>query len=91
MAKQKDILLDENNDLLIVNGDFVIGESQNQEVSLIAGLKSGELKSDPILGPNLIQLVKSNASLSEIEQRLRVHLARDNKDFEEVKKQLKIN
>ena len=30
-----DILLDDDNDLLIANGDFIIGESEMQEVGII--------------------------------------------------------
>ena len=54
----KDILLDENDDLKILNGDFDIGESEMQEVGIILRLRQGELKSDPILGANLQHFMK---------------------------------
>lgn len=91
MTYDKDILLNSENDLDILNGDLVIGESLLQEVAIITKLKSGELKSDPILGPNLIQLLKSKASKSEIEQRLRVHLEIDGKDYNDIKKFIEVN
>lgn len=40
----RDILLDENNDLKIVNGDFLIGESTNQNVELLFKTSPGEWK-----------------------------------------------
>jgi len=86
----KDILLNQDNDIDFLNGDIVIGESLLQEVGIIVTLNSGDLKSDPILGPNLIQLLKSKTNATEVEQRLRVHLARDGKDYNEVKKHIEL-
>ena len=40
----RDIMLDENNDLRIVNGDFLIGESTNQNVELLFKTSPGEWK-----------------------------------------------
>lgn len=57
MYYESDILLDDSDDLNIVNGDFVIGESTLQEVGIILRLNSGELRNDPVLAPNLIQLL----------------------------------
>ncbi len=53
-----DILLDEDGDLLIVNGDFVIGESIDQEVGLILQSNKGEYKEFPTFGLNLIELTR---------------------------------
>jgi hypothetical protein len=40
----RDLLLDENNDLKIINGDFIIGESTNQNVELLFRTSPGEWK-----------------------------------------------
>lgn len=85
MTYETDILLDENDDLTIADGDFVIGESMLQEVGIILRLNSGDLKSDPILAPNLIQLVNSKENPQEFEDRVRIHLKRDNKNYNEIK------
>lgn len=87
----KGILLDDDNDLLVLNGSLVIGETEMQETALIIQLSQGECKHDPILGPDLIQLKKSNASKFDIEKRLRIHLARDGKDYGAIKESLKTN
>lgn len=85
MSYETDILLDENDDLIIVDGDFVIDESVLQEVGIILRLNSGDLKSDPVLAPNLIQLVNSKENSQEFEDRVRIHLKRDNKNYNEIK------
>lgn len=88
MNYETDILLDANDDLVIVDGDFVIGESLLQEVGIILRLNSGDLKSDPVLAPNLIQLVNSKENSQEFEDRVRIHLKRDNKNYNEIKDKL---
>ena len=77
----KDILLDDNNDLKIINGDFDYGDSEIQEVGLILQSTQCEWKMTPTLGPNLYRFIKSKASKSEIESTVAIHLAIDNKDF----------
>lgn len=90
MNYDSDILLDDNDDLTIANGDFVIGESVIQEVGIILRLNSGELKSDPVLAPNLVQLVKGASNSQEFEERVRLFLKRDNKNYEDIKKLINI-
>jgi hypothetical protein len=83
-----DLLLDENNDLRIEYGDFVLGESELQEVGIILQLNQGELRSDPLLGPNLVRLINSKASPLEVQTMVKVNLERDGKDYEKIKDQL---
>jgi hypothetical protein len=90
MYYQSDILLDDNNNIKIVNGDFLIGESMLQEVGIILRLNSGELPDDPVLAPNLIQLVNSANDKQEFEERVRLFLRRDNKNYEDIKKLINI-
>jgi hypothetical protein len=85
----KDIMLDSNNDLLIKNGDFVIGESTEQEVARIIVLSKGGLKEDPILGPNLISKIKSREDLQGIERAIKLNVERDGKDWDKIKPYIK--
>lgn len=89
----KDILLDEDGDLLIVNGDFVIGDTLTQEVAILLQLNKGELKEDPVLGTDLLKKLHSNISKAELQQILKIQFARDNKDYNDLKEkiQLRIN
>lgn len=81
----KDILLDEYNDLKLLNGDFDSGESEMQEVALILQSVQGEWKEHPIMGPNLYQYIKAKTDKIAIERQMRIHLALDNKDYDELK------
>lgn len=86
----KGILLDENFDVTVVNGRMVIGASELQEVAIILSLNQGEQKFMPVLGPNLIQLNKTNASNFDVKQRVRVHLAKDGKDYQAIRDKIAI-
>lgn len=90
MNYETDILLNEEDDLNINDGDFVVGESVLQEVGIILRLNTGELKSDPVLAPNLVQLVNSPENSQEFERRVRIHLKRDNKNYNEIKELITI-
>lgn len=81
----KDILLNNDNDLLFANGDLATGNSLLQEVGLILELNQGELKPFPLLGASLVQLLKSKRKRSLIEGRVRIHLALDGKDYNAMK------
>lgn len=81
----KDILLTEDNDLKIINGDFDVGESEMQEVGLILQSTQGEWKESPLLGPNLFRFIKAKTNKAEIEREITLHLGMDNKDFKTLK------
>ncbi|MGC4130194.1 MAG: hypothetical protein QM564_11710 [Bergeyella sp.] len=87
----KDILLDENNEIQIINGDFSIGESELQEVASVLRLRQGELKSDPILGANLQHFMKGKYDRTAIEKRVKIHLERDGKNYDQIKKNINLN
>lgn len=84
----KDILLNENNEPIIVNGDFIIGESSLQETAIILQLRQGELKNDPVLGVNLQHMVNAKENRTSIERTIKIHLQRDGKDYDEVINQI---
>jgi len=88
---EQDILLDETDDLIFQDGDFVIGSSLTQDVGIILRLNQGELKSDPLLGANLIRYINSNIDDVDIQTVVKLHLQRDGKDYEEIKKYITLN
>lgn len=61
------------------------GESEMQEVALILQSVQGEWKEHPIMGPNLYQYIKAKTDKIAIERQMRIHLALDNKDYDELK------
>lgn len=86
-----DILLDENFDLIISDGDFAIGESELQEVANILKSVEGNFKANPLIGANMEQYIRQGDNKSKIEQRVRIALKRDNKDYMSIKQKLTIN
>jgi hypothetical protein len=84
----KDIILDADNDLQIVNGDFFIGESELQEVGIILQMSKGELKSDPLIGANLTQFMRSVNNPAKIKDHITRELQLDNKDYDTMKELL---
>lgn len=56
----KDLLLDENGDLLIKDGDFVIGESDNQHQLDILLAEKGEFKEFPELGVGIQEMLSDD-------------------------------
>lgn len=84
MADNTDILLDDDFDLMIENGDFKLGDAWGQDIELILTLSKGELKSDPLLGPDLIQAINAKERNVRIEQRVKVSLERDGKKISDI-------
>lgn len=86
-----DFVLNIDNDLVFKNGDISIEDSTTQEVGLILELTQGQLKSDAILGANLVTLMKSKGNTERTKTKVKLHLARDNKDYNQIKKMIEIN
>ncbi|MCT4698087.1 hypothetical protein [Tenacibaculum haliotis] len=69
-----DFLLDENGDLAIENGDFVLGETDQQNVELLLFSNKGEFKEFPLVGFGAINYIKSNVSEIEFKRDLKIQL-----------------
>ena len=87
----KDILVDEHNDLEIIAGDFSTGDSLLQEVGFILQSQQGNWKSDPLVGANMVELIKGKHNRTAVEKRIKIQLERDGKDYDAIKKLLKLN
>jgi hypothetical protein len=53
----KDILLDNEGNLLVRNGEPVIGDSRYQNAAVLLGAWMGEFKNDPLLGGNVKDMI----------------------------------
>ncbi len=80
MADNQDILIDNDGNFIIENGDFKIGDGTIDDCSLIIGLNTGVCKIDPILGPNLIRMTNGKISTTQLKQEIKLHLSRDGKN-----------
>jgi hypothetical protein len=74
----KDILLDDDNDLLFESGDFSIGDSDNQHVYLVVKSSFGDWRESPILGANLQTFTNANFSELRLKNILKLALKADN-------------
>lgn len=72
-----DILLDEDDDLQIVNGDLVIGPSEEQEVGLILRTNQGDWRASPLTGFGVARRARNEVSSSEFERELDTQLRLD--------------
>jgi hypothetical protein len=80
-----DLLLNDENDLKIVNGDFVFGKSELQEVGIILQMNQGEFKSDPLIGANLTTLIRGGKNNEKIKRHIETQLELDDKDYDTIK------
>jgi len=74
-----DILLSDDNDLRILNGDFIVSESEEQEIKMIMQSVKNDYKQFPELGVNLVEEINSESSLLALKQRIKLNLRADNK------------
>lgn len=89
MEKANDILLD--NDLQVVAGDFVTGESLLQEIGIILQMSQGELKSDPLIGANLTTMIRGVQNSEKMKRHVETQMELDDKSYDEIKDFLKTN
>ncbi|GAA4156580.1 hypothetical protein GCM10022217_15730 [Chryseobacterium ginsenosidimutans] len=72
----EDLLLTEDYDLQIKNGDFVIGDSQEQSVELLLLAKPGEFKKNPEAGCDILS-AKNGVIDRFLDREIRVQLDAD--------------
>ncbi len=85
MKEVFDILSDESGDLMIKNGDFVIGESSLQHIHDIVIAEKGEYKQYPMLGVGIRQELLSNTTEVELKHMIRKELELDGMTVEQIK------
>ncbi|WP_282628804.1 MULTISPECIES: hypothetical protein [Empedobacter] len=74
----KDFKRTDEQDLEIINGDFVIDESDQQHIEDIFIAQKGEFKEFPQLGFGAINYLKTTISPYKFERDLRIQLEYDN-------------
>jgi hypothetical protein len=59
---RQDFLLDADGDIKIVNGDLIIGESDQQHVELLLSTSPNDWKENPVTGAAMIKSLGGNLS-----------------------------
>ena len=63
-----DIILDNNMDLAIVNGDFVVDDAEEQIQELILIATQGSFRASPLTGIGIVKYLKSSFTVDKIDQ-----------------------
>jgi len=74
---RQDILRGENGGLAFANGDFAIGQSDQQHVEDIIDLQPGEIKEFPVIGFGAINYIKRTITVDEFKRDLKIQLNMD--------------
>jgi hypothetical protein len=77
---RQDILRDDTGGLAFANGDFAIGQSDQQHVEDILDLQPGEIKEFPLAGFGAINYIKTNITADEFKRDLKLQLKYDGYD-----------
>ena len=95
----KGILLDENNDAqILVKRDaeekiisgLVVGETKIQDAYMVLSINQGDLKEDPIVGCNLITMIRSRSKTDKekLKKTIKIGLKRVGIEHEDIKSEL---
>ncbi|MGP1500747.1 MAG: oxidase [Bergeyella cardium] len=75
---RRDILLDQQSDLKLHNGDFDFGKSDQQHIEHILTAQKGEYKETPLLGFGIINYLKLSKYIqSDFKRDLKIQLEYD--------------
>lgn len=86
----KGLILTTDGDFNVIGRHLAVGDTLLQDASVVLQLKQGELKEDPLLGPNLLRLLRGKSDKNETERLVKIHLSRAGISYEEVKSKLEI-
>lgn len=70
----KDILLDSDGDLLLIDGDIVFDEANSQNIESLMMLNQGELKNSPLTGVGIIRVTNARINRQLIIRDIRMQL-----------------
>ena len=79
-----DILLDENYDLKITNGDFTVGESTRQHQAILLLCEKGENREFPTLGVGVNTWLLEE-TMGDLNSEIKREFARDGMNVQKVK------
>ena len=76
---RRGMLLGDDGDLMVENGGLVIGQTDDQNVSMLISASKGEFKHAPSLGVGLVDFIKKSGTSAseELKRRISVNLKAD--------------
>ena len=85
MAKDRDILLNSDIDIMFADGDFVVGDSTMQNQYLILSTHKGEWKENPFIGAGVEDMLNDDGGEAYWKQKISEELECDGMDVKDVK------
>lgn len=82
---KNDILLDENLDLKIENGDFATGESTEQHQQLLLLTKKGDWREWPVVGVGLVSWLKDDQDNGDLRGEIKREFEKDGMQVKSIK------
>lgn len=83
-------IIHRDGELITANGDFIIGESDMEEVANILQAVQGEYKEFPYTGMNMFRYINGIERKSGMKTRLQMQLEMDDKNYNEIRQQIQI-
>ncbi|WEK18168.1 MAG: hypothetical protein P0Y49_15360 [Candidatus Pedobacter colombiensis] len=83
MSYVSDIMLSSTNDLLVENGDFSVGYSDDQHIMLVLMNSPGQLRHEPLIGIGIDRYKNSrldHITIMKLKQEIRLQLQLDGFD-----------
>lgn len=80
-----DLLTDDNGEMKIVNGDFVVDDANHQHIRSIIAAKKGDWKQHPLIGVGIMEYINApltRAVKTKFEKEVRLQLNMDG--FEDI-------
>lgn len=76
---RRGMLLGDDGDLMVENGGLAIGQTDDQNVSMLISASKGEFKHAPALGVGMVDFIKksSPSASEELKRRISVNLKAD--------------
>ena len=77
MAQATDIMLDDDGDIIIMNDDLVLGDSDGQHIQHIFELEPGELKENVLVGIGIQKKLHGNEANGAVRREATLQLLAD--------------
>ena len=74
----KDVKTDENGNLIILNGDLKLDESDSQHIEHILISDKGQFRQFPLIGVGIKRALKGSSNPQSLKQQISVQLESDN-------------
>ena len=72
-----DIILEENADIIVENGDFKVGDNDNNLIRYIVEAIPGQYKEFPVLGINITKYLNAPVNPQTLQRNIRTNLEAD--------------